>query len=104
MNRKKSLVLAAAVAAAVAAPGAFATNGYFAHGYGIKAQGMAGAGVALPQDALAAATNPAGMVLIGNRIDVGLSMFVPDRATNITGNNESFGVTNVDHDPNGDES
>ena len=29
MNIKKSLVLAAAVAAAVAAPGAFATNGYF---------------------------------------------------------------------------
>ena len=28
MKLKKSLVLAAAVAAAVAAPGAFATNGY----------------------------------------------------------------------------
>lgn len=104
MNMKKSLVLAAAVAAAVAAPGAFATNGYFSHGYGIKAQGMAGAGVALPQDALAAAINPAGMALIGNRIDVGMSMFVPDRATNITGSSEIFGVTNVDHDPNGDES
>src|SRR3989344_5652211 len=75
MNIKKSLVLAAAVAAAVAAPGAFATNGYFAHGYGTRAQGMAGAGVALPQDALAAATHPAGMVLVGNRIDVGMMLF-----------------------------
>lgn len=102
--KKKSLVLVAAVAAAVAAPGAFATNGYFTHGYGIKAQGMGGAGVALPQDALAAATNPAGMVLVGNRIDVGISMFVPDRATAITGNSEAFGATNIDHDPNRDES
>ncbi|TAM44628.1 MAG: long-chain fatty acid transporter [Gammaproteobacteria bacterium] len=104
MTVKKSLVLAAAVAAAVAAPGAFATNGYFTHGYGIKAQGMAGAGVALPQDSLAAATNPAGMALVGNRIDVGVSLFRPDRATAITGNSEAFGATNIDHDPNRDES
>lgn len=101
MKVKKSLVLAAAVAAAVAAPGAFATNGYFQHGYGIKAQGMAGAGVALPQDALAAATNPAGMALIGNRIDVGMLMFRPDRATSVSGN--STAANNIDYDPNGDE-
>ena len=36
-----------------------ATNGYFSHGYGIKSQGMAGVGIALPQDGLAAASNPA---------------------------------------------
>lgn len=101
MNVKKSLVLVAAVAAAVAAPSAFATNGYFQHGYGIKAQGMAGAGVALPQDALAAATNPAGMVLVGNRIDVGMLMFRPDRATSVNGN--SSAGNNIDYDPNGDE-
>lgn len=86
MNMKKSLVLAAAVATAVATPGAFATNGYFAHGYGVRAQGMGGVGVALPQDALAAATNPAGMALVGNRIDVGATLFRPDRATSISGN------------------
>lgn len=102
MNIKKSLVLAAAVAAAIAAPGAFATNGYFQHGYGIKAQGMAGAGVALPQDALAAATNPAGMVLVGNRIDVGMLMFTPDRATAVTGNGTA--ANNIDYDPNRDDS
>jgi hypothetical protein len=42
-----------------------ATNGYFSHGYGAKSQGMAGVGIALPQDALAAATNPAGTALVG---------------------------------------
>ena len=85
MNRKKSLVLAAAVAAAVAAPGAFATNGYFSHGYGIKAKSIGGAGIALPQDALAAATNPAGMALVGNRMDFGLDWFSPKRTTIHTG-------------------
>ncbi len=50
------------------------TNGYFSHGYGIRSQGMAGIGIALPQDALAAATNPAGMALIGDRIDIGASL------------------------------
>jgi len=65
---------------------AWATNGYFAHGYGVKSQGMGGAGVALPQDALAAATNPAGMGLIGNRLDAGLTWFRPQRETTIVGN------------------
>ena len=51
-----------AVAAVLAAPlSVFATTGYFSHGYGLKAKGMGGVGIALPQDSLAAATNPAGM-------------------------------------------
>ncbi|OGI49369.1 MAG: hypothetical protein A2W42_09420 [Candidatus Muproteobacteria bacterium RIFCSPHIGHO2_01_60_12] len=74
---KRNLVLALAVAAAVAAPGAFATNGYFAHGYSIKEKGVAGSGVATAQDSLAAATNPAAMVMVGNRMDVGASLFSP---------------------------
>ena len=56
---------------------AFATNGYFAHGYGTKSKGLAGGGVALPQDAMAAATNPAGMVFVGKRMDVGAAIFSP---------------------------
>ncbi|MGA9526835.1 MAG: hypothetical protein WBS24_01835 [Terriglobales bacterium] len=47
----------------------FATDGYFATGYGIKQLGQGGAGVAFPQDSLAAATNPVGMVFVGNRFD-----------------------------------
>ncbi len=56
-----------------------ATDGYFAHGYGVKSLGLGGAGIAFSQDALAAATNPAGLGLVGDRIDFGLSWFQPDR-------------------------
>ena len=56
-----------------------ATNGYFAHGHGMKSRALAGAGVAFPQDAMAGATNPAGMAFVGNRFDVGAIIFKPDR-------------------------
>lgn len=70
----------------LASTNAFATDGYFAHGYGIKSQGMGGVGIALPQDALAAATNPAGMGLIGDRVDFGVTWFRPQRESEIVGN------------------
>ncbi len=60
-------------------PLAHATNGYSPTGFGTANKGLAGAGVALPQDALAGATNPAGMVYLGERIDLGLALFSPDR-------------------------
>jgi long-chain fatty acid transport protein len=60
-----------------------ATDGYFAHGYGVKAQGMGGVGIALPQDALAAAANPAGMGLIGDRVDLGVTWFRPQRESEL---------------------
>lgn len=63
-----------------------ATNGYFDHGYGIKAKGMGGAGIAFAQDALAPATNPAGAALIPDSVEIGVSLFRPDRgATPIGG-------------------
>ena len=46
---------ALALLPALAAPMVSATNGYFTHGVGLRAQGMAGVSIALPQDALAAA-------------------------------------------------
>ena len=58
---------------------AYATNGYSPTGFGTANKGLAGAGVALPQDALAGATNPAGMVYLGDRIDIGVALFSPDR-------------------------
>lgn len=64
---------------------AFATNGYFADGYGMKSIGMGGVGIALPQDSLAAATNPAGMVMVGDRMDIGASWFRPVRGADISG-------------------
>jgi long-chain fatty acid transport protein len=69
----------------VGSSNAFATNGYFMHGYGIKAQGQAGVSIAQPQDALAAANNPAGTAWIGNRFDVGATLFNPDREAEIEG-------------------
>jgi long-chain fatty acid transport protein len=81
----RKILLAAATAAALAPCAALATTGYFAHGYGIKAKAMGGVGIALPQDALAAASNPAGIAWIGNRIDVGADWFTPDRGAEIVG-------------------
>jgi long-chain fatty acid transport protein len=46
---------------------------------------MVGAGVALSQDSLAAATNPAGMVMVGSRMDIGASWFKPIRKYDATG-------------------
>jgi len=82
----KKALLATAVTAALVPAAAFATTGYFSHGYGMKAKSMGGVGIALPQDSLAAATNPAGMALIGNRMDLGLDWFRPDRGAEIVGN------------------
>lgn len=80
-----SKVAVSLIAAGVmASPLAHATNGYFAHGYGMKAKGMAGVGIALPQDSLAAATNPAGIVMVGNRMDIGVDWFKPNRNTELT--------------------
>jgi long-chain fatty acid transport protein len=77
MKFSKQLI-ACAVAAGLAAPmSAFATNGYFAHGYSAKSKALAGGGSALPQDAMTAADNPAGMVKVGERMDLGLSLFSP---------------------------
>ena len=64
---------------------ALATDGYFAHGYGMKAIGMGGVGIALPQDALAPATNPAGLTMVGNRVDFGAMIFHPVRGAEIQG-------------------
>jgi long-chain fatty acid transport protein len=65
---------------------ALATDGYFQHGYGVKAQGIGGVGIALPQDGLAAATNPAGTAFVGDRLDVGVTWFAPKRGAEISGN------------------
>ena len=68
------------------APASWATNGYFANGYGVKSEGIAGIGIALPQDTLAIASNPAGLASVGNRLDVGVNLFTPKRSASISGN------------------
>jgi len=90
---KNKILVSLLIAAGLVSPMAHATNGYFAHGYGVKSQSMGGVGVALPQDSLAAATNPAGMVMVGDRIDFGLEWFKPTRGADIAGNGAGLNGT-----------
>ncbi len=90
-----------AVAAACCAPAfAFATNGYFSHGYGMKAKGMAGASTATASDAFGGAVNPAKMVFVGDRIDFGAELFSPRRSVSRQGSASFGGIYNdsVDSD------
>ena len=82
---KKSLI-ALSVSGMLASSAAYATNGYFAHGYSTKEKGLAGAGVAYSQDAMAVANNPAGIAFMGERMDVGAALFAPMRSYTTTGN------------------
>ena len=79
MNAFRPLIKLIPAAAALVALPALATNGYFAHGYGLKAKGMAGASTAMAQDSLGGATNPASMVWAGSRLDIGADLFMPFR-------------------------
>jgi long-chain fatty acid transport protein len=77
---KHTLVLAFALALASPVT-VFATNGMNMIGYGAKATGMGGVGVAYPQDAMAVAYNPASMTEVGQmRLDATLELFYPPRA------------------------
>ena len=74
--------LRATAVAAVLASGsvAWATDGYFPHGYGMKAVGMGGASVAMTDHAFAGANNPATSAYAGNRYEVGVNLFSPKRS------------------------
>jgi long-chain fatty acid transport protein len=85
VNNTRKLAQAVAVAMSLAVPSAYATNGYFAHGYGTKSKAMAGVGAAISQDSLATAANPAGMAFVGDRFDFGMEFFSPRRGYSITG-------------------
>ncbi len=71
---------------------ALATNGYYAAGYGIKAEGVAGAGIAFPQDSLTIATNPAGLTGVADGLDLGIDFFRPKRQATLVqgGGAQSF--------------
>lgn len=98
MNTKR---ISALIAMAILPGTVSATVGYFSHGYGMKSVGMGGVGIALPQDALAAASNPAGMGLVGSRYDFGLTHFKPVREATITGS--AGGSVDGNYDGNGDK-
>jgi long-chain fatty acid transport protein len=97
MRKATTAALAAALVLAFSAAPAFATNGYFAHGYGTHYKGMAGAGAALHLNSHAPATNPAAAAFLGPRWDASLSLFNPNRSYSVTGNPSgypgTFGLT-----------
>ena len=85
---KKSILTVAVTAALTMAGTASATNGYFAHAFSQTEAGLAGAGVAKTKniDSLAGTTNPANMVFAGDRMDIGIALFSPQREYEVTGN------------------
>jgi long-chain fatty acid transport protein len=95
MKRIVTRVTVFLIAALFVVDSSFATDGYFLTGYGAKQQGRGGAGVALPGDSLAGATNPAGLILVGDRIDIGLTLFRPIRSGMIVGNQLPPGYPDV---------
>ena len=98
----KTLVGVLAVAG-LAMPGiASATNGYFSHGNGMTAKGMGGAATAMAKDSFGGANNPASMVWVGDRMDIGVDLFMPDRTSSRQGSTGFGGVYDgkVDSDSN----
>jgi long-chain fatty acid transport protein len=84
--------VAAAVAAALLPLAAHATDGYFQHGYGMRAKGMGGASIAVTGDAFGGANNPATMAYAGNQFAVGVDLFSPWRKAERTGG-DLFGLS-----------
>lgn len=91
MSKQKILTSMLVAAGLVSPLAAHATNGYMPIGFGMQNESMGGVGYALPQDSLAAATNPAGMAMVGDRTDIGLTWFRPNRTNT---NNALSGVPN----------
>ncbi len=64
----------------------YATNGYWSHGYGPKSKAMGGACVAMALGAMCTASNPGSLVIVGNKVEAGLSLFSPLRT--VTANDD----------------
>lgn len=83
---KRKALLSALLAAGIVAPSlAQATDGYFAHAYGLKAASMGGAGVAVALEPFGGAVNPGAMAFLGNQWQAGVAWFSPDRTASRTG-------------------
>lgn len=85
MKASRKLFLLTPLCALLAAGSVHATNGYFPHGFGVKAMGMGGASVAMTDNAFAGTNNPAIAAWAGNRIEGGLTFFSPKRSMSRTG-------------------
>jgi long-chain fatty acid transport protein len=85
----------------------FATNGYFPHGVGTSNKAMAGAGMALPEEAISIVNNPAVAAFLDDRMDVGVSLFMPNRNYSTfygynNGHNNAFSIGQADIDSEND--
>jgi long-chain fatty acid transport protein len=87
MKRKAIVTALVLTSASLLASSASATDGYFTHGNGMKAKGMAGASTAMTVDSFGGANNPAQMVFVGDRIDFGVDLFSPQRSASRSGSN-----------------
>ncbi len=98
-NFRTTRTLAAALVMAAPLGAAMATNGYFSHGYGMKAKGMGGASVTATDNSFAGANNPAAAAWAGDRVELGVDLFMPKRGMSRTGS--PFGLNaSVDSDKN----
>lgn len=101
-TRKTSIKTAIALSTLLSSTSLFAVNGAFDFGFSEITRGMAGAGSALPQDTLIAAINPAGMVDVGKRLDLGAAFYFPTMSYNASSFNPSsvsvLGVAPGQHD------
>lgn len=96
-NHKRTLrAISWAAALALPAASALATDGYFPHGYGIKAKGMGGVSIATTNHAFAGAVNPALASFAGSRGEVGLEVFRPDRGASRVNGTETAPLLNGD--------
>ena len=105
MKTSRKFLCLTPLCALLAAGSAYATNGYFAHGNGMTAKGMGGASTAMTKDTFGGANNPASMVWVGDRMDIGVDLFSPKRSVSRQGSNGPFSPTgqydgSVDSDSN----
>lgn len=88
-SRLGSFRVLALLMLAAASP-AHAGGGYFALGYGPLAKQMAGTSTAVGLDTLAGASNPGKLFAVGDRLDLGLELFMPHRRIERTGASNSI--------------
>ncbi len=82
LNTRIALGTAALV---LAAHGAWATDGYFSHGYGTDHQALGGAGSALALGTQTVASNPAAAAFLADGVDLDLALFNPNRQFTVSG-------------------
>jgi len=97
MQPRKHSQLFTAIAALLLSTPLWATNGYFTHGTGTKNKGLAGSGLAMPEDAISIANNPAAALSNTGKYDAGIAIFSPLRsyessASQLNGNFGSFTI------------